>query len=80
MITYDELQAKAKLYSETRTLSVGERDSLAAILRQWYEDGFMQGYSCAGGIINAKERASCTPDTAASNTLLRWTTEEENQP
>ncbi len=56
MITHDECKAKAEKYVR-RNLSVNERDSVLAIVNRSYIEGFLQGYSCAGGIMDAAEIA-----------------------
>ena len=48
------LEAKARKYA-SQSLTVGERDDVSALLVKRYIQGFMQGYSVAGGIISAAE-------------------------
>jgi len=49
---------KAELYAEKRRVSVNERSGIAALLRRWYMDGFMQGFTCAGGVVTYPELAA----------------------
>ena len=66
MITYNELEAKARKYAAARTLTTGQRDdllfSLPRILRDEYTKGFMQGYTCAGGVLSAAEAADAAKE------------------
>lgn len=55
MITYNELHKKAERYANKREPSTVERDAIAALLRRWYVDGYMQGFTCAGGIVTHPE-------------------------
>jgi len=57
MITHEELQAKAQKYARCRGLSADERSCLLELLRDSYAEGFMQGYTCAGGVVSASEAA-----------------------
>ncbi len=61
MLTHEQVERKARKYAG-QSLTVGERDDVSALLAERYIRGFMQGYSCAGGILSAAE----AEDMAAS--------------
>ncbi len=55
MQTYEQVKREARKYA-AQTLTV--RDDVLALLVERYVSGFLQGYTCAGGILSAAEAES----------------------
>ncbi len=54
-ITYEALKAKAEGYAAPRPITMDEEAAIRVLLNGRYVEGFLQGYTCAGGIVRHPE-------------------------